>query len=328
LIATPSHGKDDAPHPEALRDSTLSQKTRPSPEAGTKIFIENALASADIAFRRTWAMAREKELLAERVALVTGAGAGIGRAIARAFAAEGAAVVLAERDPETAQAAADEIAAAGGRAMALPTDVRDSDQVAHVVRATCDRFGGLDILVNNVGGTFARPFLEVEEKGWDAMIRLNLKSVFHGTRAAAPRIADRGGGSIINVVSIEGVRAAPLFAAYAACKAAVINFTQSMALELAAQRIRVNALAPDICLTEGLRAMVPAEALERHGHIVPLGRAAQPAEVAGPAVFLASDLASYVTGITLHVDGGTHAAGGWYRDPSSAAYVLGPPRER
>jgi NAD(P)-dependent dehydrogenase (short-subunit alcohol dehydrogenase family) len=193
------------------------------------------------------------------------------------------------------------------------------------VAAARDAYGGLDILVNNVGGTFQRPFLEIEEKGWDALIRINLKSVFHGTRAAAPLLIERGGGSVINVVSIEGVRAAPLYAPYAACKAGVINFTQTMALELAPHRIRVNAIAPDICLTEGLRAMLPDAALERHAYMVPLGRAAEPAEIAGPAVFLASDLASYVTGITLHVDGGTHAAGGWYTNPAGGAWVLGPP---
>jgi NAD(P)-dependent dehydrogenase (short-subunit alcohol dehydrogenase family) len=264
-------------------------------------------------------------LLAGKVALVTGAGQGIGKAIALAFASHGAAIVVAELRPDLAEATAREVVALGERAIAAPTDVRVGDQVERAVRTASDELGGLDVLVNNVGGTFRRAFVEIEEKGWDALIRTNLKSVLHGTRFAAPALAARGGGSIVNVVSIEGVRAAPLYAPYAACKAAVINFTQSMALELAAQRIRVNALAPDICLTEGLREMLPEAALERHAFMVPLGRAADPAEVAGPAVFLASDLASYVTGVTLHVDGGTHAAGGWYRDPGGSGYVLGPP---
>jgi 3-oxoacyl-[acyl-carrier protein] reductase len=272
-------------------------------------------------------MEREGHLLAGRVALVTGAGQGIGKAIATAFAAHGAAVVVAELAAELGEGTAAEIVAAGGRAVAVQTDVRDGERVAAAVRVAREDLGGLDVLVNNVGGTFRRPFLEIEEKGWDALIRTNLKSVLHGTRAAAPAIAERGGGSIVNVVSIEGVRAAPLYAPYAACKAAVVSFTQSMALELAPLGIRVNALAPDICMTEGLRAMLPSAARERHAFIVPLGRAAEPAEIAGPAVFLASHLASYVTGITLHVDGGTHAAGGWYRDPAGAGYVLGPPPE-
>lgn len=270
-------------------------------------------------------MGNAARLLENKVAVVTGAGAGIGKGIALLFAGHGARVVVAELKPDLAEATQAEIEAAGGSAKAVPTDVRDAEQVARAVAAARDAYGGLDILVNNVGGTFQRPFVEIEEKGWDALIRMNLKSVFHGTRAAAPLLIERGGGSVINVVSIEGVRAAPLYAPYAACKAGVINFTQTMALELAPHRVRVNAIAPDICLTEGLRALLPGDALQRHAYMVPLGRAAEPVEVAGPAVFLASDLASYVTGITLHVDGGTHAAGGWYTNPAGGGYVLGPP---
>jgi NAD(P)-dependent dehydrogenase (short-subunit alcohol dehydrogenase family) len=266
-------------------------------------------------------------LLGGKVALVTGAGEGIGKAIALAFAAHGAAVLVAEIRPETAARTAEEIAAGGGRALAVATDVREASAVDRAVAAAVEAFGGLDVLVNNVGGTFARPFLEIEEKGWDALLRTNLKSVFHGTRSASPAIAARGGGSILNVVSIEGVRAAPMFAPYAACKAAVVNFTQTMALELAPQGIRVNAIAPDVCLTEGVLRQMPEAALRRQACRVPLGRIAEPAEIAGPAVFLASSLASYVTGVTLHVDGGTHAAGGWYRDPAGADWVLGPGRE-
>lgn len=264
-------------------------------------------------------------LLESRVALVTGAGAGIGKGIARLFAEHGARVVLAELSPEAAERTRAEVAAAGGEALAVPCDVRELEQVARAVAVARERYGGLDVLVNNVGGTFRKSFLEIEEKGWDALIRLNLKSVLHCTRAAAPLLIERGGGSVLNVVSIEADRAAPLYAPYAACKAAVVSFTKSMALELAPHRIRVNALAPDICLTEGLRAMLSPEALERHAFMVPLGRAAEPADVAGPALFLASDLARYVTGITLHVDGGTHAAGGWYTDPHGGGWILGPP---
>ncbi|HVH05315.1 MAG TPA: SDR family NAD(P)-dependent oxidoreductase [Myxococcota bacterium] len=273
-------------------------------------------------------MAGAARLLEGKVALVTGAGAGIGKAIALLFAAHGARVAIAEIRGEDGERTRAEIAAAGGEALAVATDVRDGEQVARAVAAAEARFGGLDVLVNNVGGTFRRPFLEIEEKGWDALIRANLKSVLHGTRAAAPRLVARGGGSIVNVVSIEAVRAAPLYAPYAACKAAVVSFTQTMALELAPHRVRVNAIAPDLCLTEGLRAMLPDDALRTHAHIVPLGRAAEPVEVAGPALFLASELAAYVTGTTLHVDGGTHAAGGWYGSPDGSGYVLGPPPRR
>ena len=259
--------------------------------------------------------------LHDRVCVVTGSTAGIGLEVARQLAAEGALVVVCGRDRDRTQHAREST----GAALAVVADLSEPGGPEHVVRHAADALGGLDVLVNNVGGTFQRAFLEIDEKGWDALIRTNLKSVFHCTRAAAPLLIERGGGSVINVVSIEGVRAAPLFAPYAACKAGVISFTQTMALELARHRVRVNAIAPDICLTEGLRAMLPERELGRHTHVVPLGRAAEPAEIAGPAVFLASELASYVTGITLHVDGGTHAAGGWYANPAGTGYVLGPP---
>jgi len=131
-------------------------------------------------------------------------------------------------------------------------------------------------------------------------------------------------GSIISITSIEGVRAAPGYAAYAAAKAGVINYTKTAALELAPHGIRVNALAPDITLTEGLEAVAPPGSQARFGHVVPMGRAGHVDEMAGAAVFLASNLASYITGQTLHVDGGTHAAGGWYHHPHTGVYSLGP----
>jgi 3-oxoacyl-[acyl-carrier protein] reductase len=266
-------------------------------------------------------------LLTDRTAIVTGGGAGIGKGIALAFATFGARVAILDLKPETADATAAAIAAAGGQALALPCDVREGAQVEAAVARTVERFGGVDVLVNNAGGTFAAPFLETTEKGWDALLRANLRSVFHGTRAVAPRMIAQGcGGSIVNVVSIEGVRAAPRYAAYAAAKAGAISFTQTMALELGPHGIRVNAIAPDVCMTEGLRALVPPEEEGRYRHLVPLGRAGVPDDIAGAAIFLASALGRYVSGVTLHVDGGTHAAGGWYRDPTGGEYVLGPPR--
>jgi NAD(P)-dependent dehydrogenase (short-subunit alcohol dehydrogenase family) len=161
-------------------------------------------------------------------------------------------------------------------------------------------------------------------------VRANLKTVLHGTRAVAPGMIARGrGGSVVNVVSIEAERAAPLYAVYAACKAAVVSFTKSMALELAPHGIRVNAIAPDICMTEGLARLVGPAERARHAYIVPLGRAAVSEDVAGVAVFLASDLSAYVTGVTIPVDGGTHAAGGWYRHPDAPEeWILGPPPRR
>ncbi len=274
-------------------------------------------------------MTPDDALLTGRTAIVTGAGAGIGKGIARVFACFGARVAILEIDLATGARTADEIRDAGGDAVAIATDVRDPAAVAAALDATVARFGGIDVLVNNAGGTFAAPFLESATKGWDALLRANLASVLHCTQLVGRRMVERGrGGSIVNVVSIEAVRAAPGYAVYAAAKAGVVSFTQTSALELAPHRIRVNAIAPDICMTEGIRTMVPDADRDRFAWTVPLGCAGEPEDVAGVAVFLASALSRYVTGTTIHVDGGTRAAGGWYRDPADGAWTLGPPRRR
>ena len=261
-------------------------------------------------------------LLTDRVAVVTGGGSGIGRGIAKGFAAFGAKVAIWEQNAETAAAAAAEV-----RGLALPTDVRDSAQVDAALERTVAELGPVSILVNNAGGVFISPLLETSENGWDALYRSNLRHVLLCTQRVARVMVDRGmGGSIMSVTSIEGVRAAPGYAAYAAAKAGVINYTKTAALELAPYGIRVNALAPDITWTEGLAAIVPnAEGVqERFGFTVPMGRAGHVDEMAGAAVFLASDLSSYVTGQTIHVDGGTQAASGWYHHPETGVYSLGP----
>ncbi len=253
--------------------------------------------------------------------MVTGGGSGIGRGIARGLAAFGATVVIWEQDGESCLDAASAIGALG-----LTVDVRESEQVDRALERTQLEAGPVRILVNNAGGVFATPFLESREKGWDALYRANLKHVMLCTqRVARAMVAEGTPGSIMNVTSIEGVRAAPGYAAYAAAKAGVINFTKTVALELAPRGIRVNALAPDITLTEGLMAVAPPGTHEHFGSVVPMGRAGHVDEMAGAAVFLASDLSSYVTGQTIHVDGGTHAAGGWYHPPGEERYVLGPP---
>ena len=264
-----------------------------------------------------------------RTAIVTGAGAGIGKGVARTFARFGANVVILEIDAATGERTADEIRQAGGEALAIATDVRQAERVAEAVATAVTRYGGVDVLVNNAGGTFAASFLDSVEKGWDALHRMNLKSVLHCTQTVARQMVEqRRGGSIVNVVSIEAVRAAPGYGPYAAAKAGVVSLTQTLALELAPLRIRVNAIAPDICMTEGLRTLVSDADQERFRWTVPLGRAGEPDDVAGAVVFFASELGRYVTGTTLHVDGGTHAAGGWYRDPADGAWTLGPPRAR
>lgn len=265
-------------------------------------------------------MGPESVLLTDQVAVVTGGGSGIGRGIARAFAAFGASVAIWERNAETCQAAAQEV---GG--LSVETDVREAAQVDAALARTTKELGPVRVLVNNAGGVFSSPLLETSENGWDALYRANLKHVMLCTQRAARIMAETGtGGSVINVTSIEGVRAAPGYAAYAAAKAGVINYTKTAALELAPYGIRVNALAPDITLTEGMASVAPPGAEERFGHTIPMGRPGHVDEMAGAAVFLASSMSSYVTGQTIHVDGGTHAASGWYHHPENGSYILGP----
>lgn len=265
-------------------------------------------------------------LLTDRVAVVTGGGAGIGRGIAAGFAAFGARVAIWERNPDSCARTAEEIGA-----LAIPTDVRDSDQVDAALARTMAELGTPTILVNNAGGVFSSPLLDTSENGWDALYRANLRHVLLCTqRVARQLVADGLPGSIIAVTSIEGVRAAPGYAAYAAAKAGVINYTKTAALELAPHGIRVNAIAPDITLTEGLAelggegATGASAATAAMGAVVPWGRPGHVDETASTAVFLASDMSTYITGQTLHVDGGTHAAGGWYHDAQTGDYRLGP----
>jgi 3-oxoacyl-[acyl-carrier protein] reductase len=263
---------------------------------------------------------RDAASLDGRVAVVTGAGSGIGRAIAVAFAQFGASVAIWEKDDASALAAAEE---AGG--LACVTDVRDAAQVEDAMAMTVKRLGIPTVLVNNAGGVFWSPLLETSPKGWDSLIRANLTHVLLCTQRVARAMVDaESGGSIINISTVEGLRAAPGYAAYAAAKAGVINLTKTAALELAPYGIRVNGLAPDLTVTEGILNIAGPDFEEHARLMIPLGRVGNVDEMAGAAVFLASDLSSYVTGQTLHVDGGTAAAGGWYHHPDDGHYILGP----
>jgi NAD(P)-dependent dehydrogenase (short-subunit alcohol dehydrogenase family) len=264
-----------------------------------------------------------RAFLTGKTAIVTGGGAGIGRGIAEAFVAFGARVVVLEIDPERAARVGETLSPAS--AVVVTGDARSGEDFERALAAGREAFGDVHVLVNNVGGVFHRWFLDSPEKAWDAMLRVNLRSVLHGTRVVGDHMRAHGrGGSIVNVVTIEASRAAPGYAVYAAAKTAVVSFTKTMAVELAPHAIRVNAIAPDICLTEGLAAVVPPGEEERFAEIVPLGRPGHVDDVAGAAVFLASDLAGYVTGVLLPVDGGTAAASGWYR--SGRGWILGPKR--
>ena len=273
--------------------------------------------------------------LSDQVALVTGGGAGIGQGIAATLARAGADVVVAEIDPERAEATAELVRAAGREPLVVLTDVLDTDQIRAAVAAADERFGRLDILVNNAGGVRSRPFVEQSERSWRRHVDMNLVSVFAATSAAVPLMLRGGrGGSIVNVSSIEGSRAAPTFAVYAACKAGMESFTKTMAVELARDGIRVNAIAPDQTITPGNHGqrtgpVDPAAFLQRPAdeqaaleRYVPAGREGVIEECGTVVAFLCSPLASYVTGTVVPVDGGAWAASGWVRAPEGG-WALG-----
>jgi NAD(P)-dependent dehydrogenase (short-subunit alcohol dehydrogenase family) len=266
-------------------------------------------------------------MIEDRVAIVTGGGGGLGRAIAIAFASAGADVTIADIIPERCEETAERVREQGRAALPVVTDVTDTDQVRAMVEQTAARFGRIDILVNNAGGTGHRAFTEQSERSWRRHIDLNLVSMLAATSAAVPVMIDGGrGGSIVNISSIEATRAAPGFAVYGACKAGMLNFTRSLALELADHGIRVNAITPDYIVTPGLRGNVtgpvdpatwiqPSEAQERAtARRIPLGRTGIDRECANVALFLACAMSDYVTGAVIPVDGGTWAASGWLRD--------------
>ncbi len=261
--------------------------------------------------------------LAGKVAVVTGGGAGIGRAIAETLAACGAAVVVAERDAARANDAAAAIAARGGRALAVVGDVTQQAPVDALAARTLDAFGRVDVLVNNVGDWlgFSNPFVESTDDQWRALFDTNLGAALRCTRALAPDMIRRGeGGSIVNVTTIEAHRGIPGNVMYSAFKAATEGFSRSLALELAPKRIRVNCIAPETTDTPQVPVMswLPDELKARIPYWIPLGRFGAPDDLAGAALFLASDLSAWVTGTTLHVNGGALAAAGWYRTPKGA----------
>ncbi|MFF3573334.1 SDR family NAD(P)-dependent oxidoreductase [Nocardia jiangxiensis] len=265
--------------------------------------------------------------LSGQVAVVTGAGGGIGRGIAVALARAGADLVLAEIDPDRGKQTSEIIDALGRTAIVVRTDVMNTDDVRAAVARADENFGRLDILVNNAGGVRGGRFVEQSERSWRRHIDINLVSMLAGTSAAVPLMVRGGqGGSIVNVSSIEGTRAAPMFAVYAACKAGMLSFTRTMALELAEHGIRVNAINPDQTITPGnhgqrsgpideaafaRRDTGEQAALDRY---IPLGREGVIEECGSAAAFLCSPLAGYITGAALPVDGGTWAASGWSRN--------------
>lgn len=246
----------------------------------------------------------------DRVALVTGASSGIGRAAARRLAGEGASVALVARRAERLGEVAREIEAGGGRALALAGDVMDADFRRRAVSGTVERFGGLDHLVNAAGVIAFGTVEDTALDGWRRMFALNVEAVFDLMRLSAPHLL-RSGGSVVNVSSVNGMRSFPGVLAYNCSKSALDQLTRCAGLELAAKGVRVNSVNPGVTRTElhtagGLDAERYAAFLERSKTTHPLGRVGTPEEVAGTALFLLSDAAAFLTGVTVPVDGGRH----------------------
>jgi NAD(P)-dependent dehydrogenase (short-subunit alcohol dehydrogenase family) len=242
--------------------------------------------------------------LKDRVAVVTGAGRNIGEAVARLFAAEGAKVAVVDLDRARGERAAAAIKAAGGTAEAFVTDVAKSSEVAALIKAVVQRFGRLDILVNNVAVSDNKSILEITEEDWDRVMNVTLKSQFLMSKAAAQQmIAQGGGGNIINVGSTSGWQGRRRAIAYSAAKGAIANFTRALALQLAPHNIRVNAIVPNkIGSPVGRDEFDSTRPVENM-----LKRPGQPDEAARAILFLASEDSSFIIGENLFVDGGTMA---------------------
>lgn len=245
--------------------------------------------------------------LDRKVAIITGAGSGIGKAAAELFAREGAAVVIAELHADRAEAVSQSIIDAGGRALALAVDVTDSAAVNEMVRKTIDEFGRIDILMNNAGLSFKQDLLEIDDEDWQASLDLILTAPFYGSRAVLPQMIEQGSGSIINISSVRGLTGTGE-EGYSAAKAGLINLTLNMAVRYGKHGVRTNAVCPGAVKTGLSGSIEPtpeqqASVAKRH----PLGRVGEPEDVAYACLYLASDEASWVTGAVIPVDGGLTA---------------------
>lgn len=250
-----------------------------------------------------------------KVALITGAGRGIGRAVALALAREGCRLGLASRTADALAAVAGEVEALGAEARHWVMDVTDPSQVEPLVGSACHEWGRIDILVNNAGGSLAKAFEAVSDGEWEQVVNLNLFSAIRLSRAVLPKMKEQGGGQIINISALSGRVPRLGQIASNAAKAALINFTESLAPEVARYGIRVNAVCPGAILTQRWQGRVARYGKERElpfeqamtelaGKIIPLGRFGRPEEVASAVVFLASERAGFITGTSIFVDGG------------------------
>ena len=240
-----------------------------------------------------------------QVAIITGGGTGIGRGIALEFARAGVDVVVTSRKLANLEKVAEEVRALGRRSLAVPADITNKVDVDNMVQRVMDEFGVIDILVNNAGTIVRASLLEHSEEDWDAVLDTNLKGYYLCSRAVGKRMVEQKRGNIINIASIRGIVAAPGRASYCVSKAAVLMLTRVLALELAGYNIRVNAIVPGAVRTNMTKVLWGnPEAYKEITAKIPMGRWAEPSEIASVALFLASDLSSYITGHTIVVDGG------------------------
>jgi 3-oxoacyl-[acyl-carrier protein] reductase len=272
----------------------------------------------------------ERAGLTGKVVVVAGGAGGLGWPISRDLARAGAHIAVCDRDPAAVKQAATELTDPLPQAIVRHADVREPDVMKEFFAEVDSVFGRVDVLVDVPGGGFVAPFMDTRDKGWQAIIRQNFTYVLDTTQLAVQRMQRQGtGGSVIYITSVEAHRAVPNRAVYGAMKAGVSNLAKSLALELALDGIRVNCVAPDIFPTPasgGLDATQEATeaAAIRRRVSVPMGRWGTDDDLSGCLLFLASDLSSYVTGTTLHVDGGTLASSGWFNWPGGGYQNLPP----
>jgi NAD(P)-dependent dehydrogenase (short-subunit alcohol dehydrogenase family) len=250
-------------------------------------------------------MAGSRPTLEGRAGIITGASRGIGAATARAFVAAGVAVALAARDGAALAALAEELSSDGGRAIAVPTDVADRASVERLVDQTVDAFGRLDLAFNNAagGGQAPTPLAELPVDAYDSAVAITLRGVFLSMKYEIPPMLETGGGAIVNMSSTAGLEGVGGLAGYVSSKHGVIGLTKVAALDYAERGVRVNALAPGPILTDRL-AEAGEEMQKRAGMAMPMRRIGQVQEIAAAVVWLCSDQASYITGVTLPIDGG------------------------
>lgn len=255
-------------------------------------------------FRRSMRTGAQYDLT-RKAAIVTGGGNGIGKAVALGLARAGSSLVVASRTETEIEAVAEEIRGAGGRALAVVMDLTSSGRIEDLVEAAMAEFARVDILVNNAATSYMAPLLEFKEKGWDRIFDTNCKGAFLLSRAVAKRMIDQGGGKIINITTVGAERGGVGMGIYHASKAALKMLTMCMAAEWAPHNINVNAVGPGLTRTEFSRPIWDHRArVEKYLSAVPKARVAEPEEIVGAVVFLASDASNFITGQSIYVDGG------------------------